>query len=690
MAINGGVKSSANNGISLSTTIVASQSRIQRIQNERTTLLHKQQLLASSVGTTSVPHIKREEVAGATKTADLTFRTKKQQRVAASLAQEKEMKRVQQQQNSPPKNKQTEQPPKHSQNYAMRYRPIIQPRTLLSGSNQTISSNDGPTNVSHNVYQNNTDVDTSLASIDISSPTLSAATQRRTIGTRVGDKHESIDNHNGSVLLCSSENVQASPTKLPTTPGSGSLRSKMEKVKRDRRNKQHVQNHYHHQQQQQQGDGEQHQLQGQLRQQGEEPQETYNVTMMERSATYLPDPPTTQMEAREDDSITLTSVQQIVRNSEIQSQTGRSFNGTDGFAEAAPVPPPPLHRQFHQQQDPSPCHQPFVRSHTPSDDDDGDDDDTREMDRVIYDGPTQSGLSASAMTPDISSFFGQQTSVSKVSVYNEDDEEDDKNDDNGADDESQVSLSYEERQRQRKIEQERATRKMAAQKARSEMDGRFLQTDDVQHYWNTIDTPLNRTAAIVAGAACVGCAVLGPVGLLVGAATVFIGAGAMQIPEEQRANMLNSAQDSVVSAGDMISNTCVNTYRDSGVADRVPSEIQGCCPGMLEMETIDEDGSLQAAAGPRCEGLIEGSQDSNNQWHASETLMTGSKKLLDTRNGAVTPTTPSRLRKSIATKKGKVACLREGTKGRRWCYFVVFYCCTNRKAVLNELRCSMI
>lgn len=185
---------------------------------------------------------------------------------------------------------------------------------------------------------------------------------------------------------------------------------------------------------------------------------------------------------------------------------------------------------------------------------------------------------------------------------------------------SQGSLSYAERQR---IQKEEKARQQAVQAAHNEIR-------DEQR--------LGRTAAGLAAAATVGCLIMGPVGLLVGAAAVGIGVGYMQIPEQERANMnekaseaLNSFQETALNASEKLSNSCATTYKDSGVSDHVPVEIQTCCTNLA---TFDEPQTVETRS------IVD----------TSETDYVEPQK----RSKPERPTSPRKL------KRGKVACLRTG------------------------------
>lgn len=131
----------------------------------------------------------------------------------------------------------------------------------------------------------------------------------------------------------------------------------------------------------------------------------------------------------------------------------------------------------------------------------------------------------------------------------------------GNDDGSEVSIPYNQRKQQ---EQEARARQKAVEAAQKAEGVDF-------------SNPMTQTAAGVAAAATIGCFVIGPVGLLVGAAAVGIGVGVMQIPEEQRKVMNQKASkafegvsNTAFSASESLSNTCATSYKDSGLSEHVP------------------------------------------------------------------------------------------------------------------------
>jgi hypothetical protein len=209
---------------------------------------------------------------------------------------------------------------------------------------------------------------------------------------------------------------------------------------------------------------------------------------------------------------------------------------------------------------------------------------------------------------------------------------------------SAASLSYEQRRQKEVREKEARVAAVAAAKAKMD-DGPFVQTEDVEHYRKSLDTPIVKTAFGVVGAATLGCILLGPVGLLVGAAAVGIGIGAMQIPEEQRSHMqdkasetMKSVQDSALNASETISNSCAASYKDSGIAEHVPSDMESC------FAVVDDE------VGVAEEELVD---EANDKTHS---LDPSGPKVMDGRS-VPSPSRTGRVR----DQKEKVACLQEGT-----------------------------
>jgi hypothetical protein len=132
---------------------------------------------------------------------------------------------------------------------------------------------------------------------------------------------------------------------------------------------------------------------------------------------------------------------------------------------------------------------------------------------------------------------------------------------------------------------------------------------------------------------------LGPVGLLVGAATVGIGVGVMQIPEEQRTNVqkkataaLQRAHESAISASEALSSTCASSFNETN--KMLPMEVKQCfAPD--DNATNDADESIQK---------------SENGLKADE------RSMRSTKGGSVGHEKPS----PGQSKNRRVACLRNG------------------------------
>lgn len=147
------------------------------------------------------------------------------------------------------------------------------------------------------------------------------------------------------------------------------------------------------------------------------------------------------------------------------------------------------------------------------------------------------------------------------------------------DDDDDASVTFE----QRKEAARRAKEAEKSRKAgfRDDAVNPLLNTEDVNFYRQTLDTPAAKIAGGLACAGTVGCLLLGPVGLLVGAAAVGIGVGVMQIPEEQRAHVkdkavktVHQAKESAVNASEVLSSSCAAGCHDLGVDEHVPANVK--------------------------------------------------------------------------------------------------------------------
>lgn len=191
----------------------------------------------------------------------------------------------------------------------------------------------------------------------------------------------------------------------------------------------------------------------------------------------------------------------------------------------------------------------------------------------------------------------------------------------------------------------------------------LLNKDDVEHYTRSLGSPALRVGAGVIGAVTVGCLVLGPAGLLAGAAVVGLGLGAMQIPKEERQKMqskvqqaVNKAHEKAVDATETLSNRCAATYEESGVAEHLPPCL-----------------SL-----PSSENVVEKEQESTKS-EKKKTKSVADESILVSKGGqkASGPSSPlplheaNQLRSEVVSnsldrpRNKKVACLRNGKSKKR-------------------------
>lgn len=124
-----------------------------------------------------------------------------------------------------------------------------------------------------------------------------------------------------------------------------------------------------------------------------------------------------------------------------------------------------------------------------------------------------------------------------------------------------------------------------------------------------LNKPNVKTALGVAAAATIGAAILGPVGVLVGAASVGIGIGVMQIPEEQRSNAASHASTSLEKAravaldlSESVGKSCASMYEKKtgkdpkdALGDLVPDEIMDRCCSLGKED--EKDGMISLDGG---------------------------------------------------------------------------------------------
>jgi hypothetical protein len=129
----------------------------------------------------------------------------------------------------------------------------------------------------------------------------------------------------------------------------------------------------------------------------------------------------------------------------------------------------------------------------------------------------------------------------------------------------------------------------------------LLSKEEMEQYTKTMENPAMKLGAGVVGVATVGCIAFGPVGLLIGVAAVGLGFGVMQIPEEERKKIQTKAekamhnfQEKAADVSEKISSNCLNTYKDSGVADHLPQCLSVADGGEKDMESTRSENLCNA------------------------------------------------------------------------------------------------
>ena len=183
-----------------------------------------------------------------------------------------------------------------------------------------------------------------------------------------------------------------------------------------------------------------------------------------------------------------------------------------------------------------------------------------------------------------------------------------------------------------------------------------------------------RTAAGVAGAAGIGCILLGPIGLLVGAAAASIGYGVLQIPQEQRQRVLEKVKESVCQTSENLSNSCVSAYRESGMTEMCGEDTTdgsvGGGGGNIFMDTNPEVSFENTQTKGDAPNGFASKSTANNQPH-SHLSQEYNTRVASTANSTVGPQTTMATGVAVpqqqtietsatAVRKARVACMRHG------------------------------
>eukprot|EP00986_Skeletonema_menzelii_P012708 scaffold7158_cov151-Skeletonema_menzelii.AAC.5 len=181
------------------------------------------------------------------------------------------------------------------------------------------------------------------------------------------------------------------------------------------------------------------------------------------------------------------------------------------------------------------------------------------------------------------------------------------------------------------------------QEVRQDVGGFTSEKDTNDKVDEVLNKPNVKTALGVAAAATIGAAILGPVGVLVGAASVGIGIGVMQIPEEQRSNAASHASTSLEKAravaldiSESMGKSCARMYeKETGkdpkdaLGNVVPDEIMDrCCS--IGKEDQQKDGiSLDVPdlpPSPIVSGMKSSTVDTFGDEYIAPSLSMGEKR----------------------------------------------------------------
>ena len=219
------------------------------------------------------------------------------------------------------------------------------------------------------------------------------------------------------------------------------------------------------------------------------------------------------------------------------------------------------------------------------------------------DGPTHSQLS------EVNEFFTQQHRYNPQRRMVDDDENTFDYGDRD-DDASNASASFAMRQRRYQTDPPPPETSPSNEwkETSKQAPSSLINKDDVEHYTKSLGSPTVRMGVGVLAGVTVGCIMLGPAGLLAGAALVGLGIGAMQIPEEERHKIqvkvqetAHQVQEKALDATEKLSNRCAATYEESGVAEHLPPclasiPIVGSVGGKEQVSIATADDEVPAKA----------------------------------------------------------------------------------------------
>jgi type II secretory pathway pseudopilin PulG len=158
---------------------------------------------------------------------------------------------------------------------------------------------------------------------------------------------------------------------------------------------------------------------------------------------------------------------------------------------------------------------------------------------------------------------------------------------------------------------------------------------------------------------------LGPAGVIIGAASVGLGVGVLQMPEEQRENInqkaakaIEQAHDTVKTASESLSNSCAVACENTRVGEKYP-EVTECC-SQVDPQKSNDTGKWDSHP----DDFIFGDSNKNNSFDASSAMDEGGGSTIASKPKASRVMDGKKRQTSAFPKindgNRRVACMRKG------------------------------
>ena len=215
-------------------------------------------------------------------------------------------------------------------------------------------------------------------------------------------------------------------------------------------------------------------------------------------------------------------------------------------------------------------------------------------------------------------------------------------------------------------QKKRAAEKLAMEKAADgfveDAASPLVNRSDLEYYRKRLDTPVVKTAGALVAAATAGAVIASGAGLLVGAATVCIGAGVMQIPEKERNNVGNKVKGAISSAQESIFSASENICAAScgGHPDRLfPDDICVSSNNPSDLGSLAGNTSMQGSV--KSNGMGDPNNNTNNKNNGTGMGMADRRIGQSVSGGGLTNGNDNRSTSSptnFSKQSRRIACLR--------------------------------